>query len=185
VQIGTKPAVENCRSITAGGWVRAGIIRPGVRWSGSVHWRDGETGEVLASIGVEARADEDGTGLVRLRYTVTRHGEKEPVDLSVRLTSVPRYFGGRQWYFVCPLAVKGTRCGRRACKLYLRSGCSLFGCRVCLDLRYRSSQEAHAVERRERVLGQLAARYGGVRRLMNRVDQLSPGELLALIRAID
>jgi hypothetical protein len=86
---------------------------------------------------------------------------------------------------VCPLVGNGTRCGRRAAKLYLRDGCSLFGCRRCLGLTYRSSQEAHGAERRERALARLAARYGGMRRLMAGAGRLSPGELLALVRGLD
>jgi hypothetical protein len=184
MQFGTKPTVEGCRALAITGWVRDAVIRPGTWWSGSTSWRNKATGEPLGSIGVEARVDEDGTGLVRLTYKVTPYGgESVPVDLPVRLTSVPRHLGGRQWYFVCPLVVDGARCGRRAATLYLRDGCSLFGCRICLDLAYRSSQQAHAAERRDRVLAKLAW-HGGMRRLIAGADRLPPGELLALIRGL-
>ena len=82
--------------------------------------------------------------------TITLHyrwRDAEDVRIPVRLTSTPTQFGGRRWWFVCPLIVQGVACNRRSGKLYLPPGAQYFGCRKCHDLTYRSSQEAHQAER--------------------------------------
>jgi hypothetical protein len=87
---------------------------------------------------------------VHLHY---RWLDKENVDIPVRLEAMPTQFGGRRWWFICPLIARGIACNRRAGKLYLPAGAKYFGCRECHDLTYRSSQEAHQTERVFRRLG--------------------------------
>src|SRR5437868_3576307 len=82
--------------------------------------------------------------------TVTLHyrwRDSEDVRIPVLLETTPTQFGGRRWWFTCPLVVRGVHCCRRAAKLYLPPGARYFGCRRCHDLTYRSSQEAHHEER--------------------------------------
>lgn len=81
-----------------------------------------------------------------------RWRESEDVRIPVRLQTTPTQFGGRRWWFTCPLIVRGVACNRRVGKLYLPSGARYFGCRKCYDLTYRSSQEAHQAERMARFL---------------------------------
>jgi hypothetical protein len=81
---------------------------------------------------------------VHLHY---RWADKEDVNIPVRLEATPTQFGGRRWWFTCPLIVRGIACNRRAGKLYLPPGAKYFGCRTCHDLTYRSCQEAHQAER--------------------------------------
>ena len=81
---------------------------------------------------------------VHLHY---RCADKEDVKIPVRLEATPTQFGGRRWWFVCPLIVRGIACNRRAGKLYLPPNAKYFGCRKCYDLTYRSCQEAHQNER--------------------------------------
>lgn len=71
----------------------------------------------------------------------------ETVWLTVRLQTTPTQFGGRRWWFTCPLVVNGVPCERRVGKLYLPPGAKCFGCRTCHNLTYRSCQEAHQEER--------------------------------------
>jgi hypothetical protein len=73
--------------------------------------------------------------------------DTEDVRLPVRLETTPTQFGGKRWWFACPLVLNGMACNRRAGKLYLPPGARYFGCRTCHDLTYESSQEAHQVER--------------------------------------
>jgi hypothetical protein len=73
------------------------------------------------------------------------------------MVSTRPYFGGRRWWFVCPLIVRGIACNRRAGKLYLPPGAKYFGCRKCHDLTYESCQDSH---RFDRALGQLGADFG-------------------------
>jgi hypothetical protein len=78
--------------------------------------------------------------------------DAEDVSIPVQLTTTPTQFGGRRWWFICPLIVGGVECNRRAGKLYLPPGARYFGCRKCHRLTYRSCQEAH---REDRLFGQL------------------------------
>jgi hypothetical protein len=69
------------------------------------------------------------------------------VRTPIRLQSTRTNFGGRRWWFTCPLIVQGNFCNRRVGKLYRPPGRIYFGCRQCHDLTYQSCQEAHKVER--------------------------------------
>jgi hypothetical protein len=80
---------------------------------------------------------------VHLHY---RWGDKEDVNIAVRLTTTPT-FGRPRFWFVCPMIVRGVTCNRRGGKLYLPPGAKYFGCRKCHHLTYRSCQEAHQTER--------------------------------------
>jgi hypothetical protein len=82
--------------------------------------------------------------------TLTLHyrlRDNEDVRISVRLEMTPTQFGGRRWWFTCPLSVRGLACHQRADKLYLPPGARYFGCRTCHNLTYRSSQLAHQDDR--------------------------------------
>lgn len=81
--------------------------------------------------------------------TITLHylWDGEDVRIPIRLQSTPVHFGGQRWWFTCPSIVGGEDCNRRVGKLYLPPGARCFGCRKCHDLTYRSSREAHQMER--------------------------------------
>jgi hypothetical protein len=76
-----------------------------------------------------------------------RWRDSEDVRIPVRLQSTSTQFGGKRWWFTCPLIVNGVACSRRMGKLYLAPGAKYFGCRTCHGLTYRSCQEAHQTER--------------------------------------
>ncbi len=66
------------------------------------------------------------------------------------LSTRPNY-GGVRWWFACPRLRDGCPCARRVRRLYLRRG--YFACRLCHDLTYRSSQEAHRLGRMFKMSG--------------------------------
>lgn len=70
--------------------------------------------------------------VIRSDYKVS----EEPFSYKVYFSSTECNYGGSRLWFVCPLVVKGVRCGRRCRILYLDNG--LFGCRYCHQLSYRS-----------------------------------------------
>jgi hypothetical protein len=76
-----------------------------------------------------------------------RWPDGDDVRIVVPLQTTPTQFGGTRWWFTCPLSVNGVECNRRVRKLYLPHGAQYFGCRVCHDLTYQSSQTAHFSER--------------------------------------
>lgn len=94
-----------------------------------------------------------------LRLTYRWRGVDE-VSIPIRLQHTSPKFGGRRWWFTCPLRVDGTPCGRRVRKLYLPPESRYFGCRHCHRLTYRSCQQAHKQERTARFLArQLGITY--------------------------
>jgi hypothetical protein len=181
----TKPRVERCHSLATSLLVRKGVIEPGAWRSSMVTWSNSITGEQVSAIGIDTVAYDDGTGLVRLRYTLTgSDGQREPLDYPVRLVTTRPHLGGVRWWFICPLVQNGVPCGRRVAKLYRRG--RYFGCRACHGLAYRSSQEAHQAERNRRMLGKILARHRmSLPRLVESASSLSSSEFLYLVRALD
>lgn len=73
---------------------------------------------------------------VRLIYTITKaSGEKKSFDYEVLIETTPCHYGGERWWFLCPV------CFRRCRIIYQPPGQSIFACRICHDLSYRSRQE--------------------------------------------
>src|SRR5262247_2165336 len=74
---------------------RRGLIAPGsttdpheIRWVNS-------NGEVIASGWISADMQSDSEGLFNIQM-----GE---LDQQITLSTFPRHYGGRQWFFVCPV----------------------------------------------------------------------------------
>lgn len=112
----------------------------GVR-GGQITWTRG-VDENKSSVGIQVDTASVNQN-VKLNYTVTdRHsGEKTDHNYHIQLATTPCNFGGKRYWFICPLIKRGITCNRRARKLYSLNG--LFGCRVCHDLAYSSQNENH------------------------------------------
>jgi len=135
-----KTTVEECKSIDTT-FLKKHDYFCGFRWGGMNWTRNGEeTGSISFRVSVEEWAGE-----INFQYTQTqRHsGEKENLDYPVRLTATPCHYGGKRWWFICPLIRNGWACNRRVLKLYLGGG-KYFGCRHCYNLTYTSCQEHDA-----------------------------------------
>jgi hypothetical protein len=136
---GSKPIVESCyvldvlRLMHGPNPLRVGL-------GGTITWSDNIIGEVRAAISFSVMPAGDGQ-LLELKYKVN----DQPVEIPVQMSATRPRFGGRRWWFTCPLVVNNIPCNRRVRKLYLRG--RYFGCRKCHDLVYRTSQEAHKAER--------------------------------------
>lgn len=116
----------------------------GMRWGGC-NWN--RNGEQTGSIGFSVSTLE-GDEYVRFQYTQTDRNTdaKTELDYKARIVSTPCHFGGRRWWFICPLVVNGLACYRRVGVLYLGNG-KYFGCRHCHNLTYESSKESHKFDR--------------------------------------
>jgi hypothetical protein len=149
-----KTTVEECLSIDANRWTREGILRAGVRVSGSWAWTY-RSGRGFA-VNYDVDAPDLARPSVRLWYSwIWRSSrQEESADYSVRLGVTQPHFGGLRWWFLCPLTLNGRPCGRRVGKLYLPPHARYFGCRHCHQLTYSSCQESH--------------KYDGLYRLMAR-----------------
>lgn len=142
--------VEECKSIATKFLNRDHFLDGGLR-SGELTWS--RNGEKIGSAGCTVSVL-SGDEYVRLQYTYTNRntGEKADIDYKVRLVSTPCQYGGRRWWFICPLISNGSACGRRVGVLYAGGG-KYFGCRHCYNLTYESCKESHKFDSLFRRLG--------------------------------
>ncbi len=128
---------DDLRRLSVGDLKRAGMLC-GFYRGGSLTWENGFTG-TKNSVGITVSYWDD-TPCLTLNYTITRaSGEKKDINYRVNLTTTACYFGGKRYWFICPLTSNGKYCGRRVSKLYL--GEDYFGCRHCYNLTYNSRNE--------------------------------------------
>ena len=142
--------VEDCKTITTMFLNEHNYFDSIVR-NGGMNWN--RNGEETGSIGFVISMEECDE-YIRFKYTHTDRNtdEKIELDYKARLTWTSCYFGGRRWWFVCPLVIDGRACNRRVGSLHLASS-KYFGCRHCFNLTYRSSQESHQYDSLYRRLG--------------------------------
>jgi len=91
---------DEVKTVTIGGLRRLGYLRPGAIVSGSYRWTRG--GKPSGWIDVTANLPER---FLQLDYRVNGG---ELISYRVRLESLPKHFGGCEWYFICPAT--GKRC---------------------------------------------------------------------------
>lgn len=132
---GGRPTVEDALALDLAVLLRKGLIRPGDTVASSLHWRNTRTGSETASIGYCCTMT-DVAGTFGADYVVTRRGERVPVSLSIGLASSPQPFGGRRWWWICPVT------GRRVAKLFKPPSGDRFASRQAWGLAYRSQREA-------------------------------------------
>ncbi len=129
-----KHTVEEGLILSVSDLSRLGAFVP--RWKqNSFRWRQGN--HICATAEYSSITYRDGTGLLGLHYT--SRGE-EVHDWISLLSTVPRY-GGRRWWFKCPLT------GLQTSKLYLPPGGTGFASRQAHDLTYRSCQQSGSFAR--------------------------------------
>ncbi len=104
---------------------------------------------VTLSYALSKDYSEEGGPLVEIASAYVRRDPFGPrVELRVELLSTEPNFGGRRWYFRCPLVREDGRvCDGRVAKLWLPKGQRFFGCTACHDLTHKSSLECHDFDR--------------------------------------
>lgn len=135
---GTCYKVEECLTLDATRWQRDGFFRGCESRIGAWEWRNSVTGKATCSIGYRVEPA-GGAWQVHLNYTITQ--TREALDYHLRLAATRPQYGGRRWWFLCPLTVNGGSCGRRVRKLYIPPHCKYFGCRYCYNLTYQCGSE--------------------------------------------
>ena len=103
---------------------------------GQLIWTNSRSGKTN-SIGIQTDIKEDA-GSLRLYYTQTdqESGQSKDFDYKILITSTPCHYGGRRFWFICPLSVRNQYCGRRINVLFKLG--DYFGCRKCHRLTYAS-----------------------------------------------
>jgi hypothetical protein len=135
-QWGKNLTVEDGLSLSLTALMKKKAVVPGSWTRGSWAWSY-EGCEPHARIRHEANLIDPDAAWVRLTYTASGH----PMDYPVRLVTTRPTYGGRRWWFLCPLVRKDGGPPRRAAKLYLPPGGRYFGSRDAYGLTYRSCQE--------------------------------------------
>lgn len=107
---------------------------------GSIKWTYGMSGNE-SSIGFIVKINGSDSDNVRLQYIHTSRGtsEKESMDYKVELTTTSCNYGGKRYWFICPLSKDGKYCGRRVGVLF--SIGKWFGCRHCGEIAYAKQME--------------------------------------------
>ena len=151
-----KYTVEDCLSLDLNKLIQKKLIGP---WntSGNLVWTSTGTGEKKASCGFQVEVLHQDSILLTLNYTVTIREEKHEVKLPIQLETTRPNFGGKRWWFLCPLVKNNVPCKQRAGKLHKPPGGLYFGCRHCYSLTYTSCQESHQFDR---LYGHMAMRMG-------------------------
>lgn len=146
-----KTCTEDMRGLDVRRMQRDGRLVPGA----SFNWRWSIRGEVIASIGVAVEADR-----VVLSYRQRdQGGEWKDVRYPVLIDRTPCNLGGSRLWWRCP----ATGCGRRVALLF---GGSVFACRHCHQLAYRSQRET-ADDRAGRRAGKIRDRLGWQAGILN------------------
>src|SRR5262245_32069463 len=93
--------------------VRWACIRPGFRGGPRItRWTNSYSGELLAEAIITSSTENPSEGWLRIQLG--------SLDQWIILISQPRHFGGRQWYFMCPVT------NRRASVLWMPPGANRF-----------------------------------------------------------
>lgn len=111
--------------------------------AGRIDWNSSFNGK--SSIGIEVSLNQQNSlgNYMRLLYTYThsRFGEKTDLDYKVSLVTTRCNYGGKRYWFICPLSINGRSCNRRVANLYMPPGSKYFGCRLCHNLTYQCQKE--------------------------------------------
>ena len=135
-----KNRVDEVRSIDILDLQCKDVFSKGSALSWTTSWS--RNGEVVASISYRVEAGENGPSGLCFIYTITDNysGEKKDYNYIIPVVSTPCHFGGKRWWFICPLIVNGRSCQRRCRIVYMPPGSEYFGCRECHQLTYESRQ---------------------------------------------
>jgi len=135
----SRSTTTNVRNFSIFDLRRWSKLEPDTSYYGaSVVWS--RHGEETARIGYSVSTVR-GNSYVQLSYKTQPYGEDwTSIDYKVPLEAVDCNFGGKRWFFRCPLYKSNRYCGRRVAVLYQIG--SYFGCRHCADLTYESCNES-------------------------------------------
>ena len=120
-------------------WLKKhGYLNGGWKYGG-IKWTYGSDNESSTGLTVTTSGSEDDN--IRLQYTHTSRGtdDKENMDYKVKLITTPCNYGGKRYWFICPLSKNGQYCGRRVGVLF--SIGKWFGCRHCGEIAYSSQMQ--------------------------------------------
>jgi hypothetical protein len=141
----TRSQAESSNSLSVFFLKKHGYFDKNLSWkSGTITWTYGYN-ENKSSISIAMRRDNWNTPnertFLNLNYTHTDHwgGEKSSMNFDIEMDATPCRYGGKRYWFICPLTKNGQYCGRRVGVIY--SIGKWFGCRHCGNIAYQSQFE--------------------------------------------
>jgi hypothetical protein len=132
-----KATVEDGLTLSMKALIDKRAFVPGSQTSGSWAWLY-PGNEPHARIRYVANLRNPDDAWCELSYTANGH----PVTSFIRLTTTTPRYGGRRWWFLCPLPREDGGPPRRVAKLHLPPGGRYFGSREAYDLTYTSCRES-------------------------------------------
>lgn len=136
--------------------IRDKLVKAGLRKNGTLTWTNTRTGKKIADIGYEIDTFEPADMWLRVYYTSTIHDEKHSMDYKIRLTTTTPHYGGKRFWFICPLTHKRTSV------LYSPPGGKYFASRHAYNLKYKSQSEGpldRAISRKWRIVHKTGGTY--------------------------
>lgn len=116
--------------------VKGGFLQEGIRRSGTTTWSTIRMGitQLGSSVSFTVNPLDNDNKYVQVQYSNSK--TKEFFDYKISFTTTYPNYGGKRWWWICPI----TKCGRRVGVLYLTN--KYFACRHCLNLSYESQNES-------------------------------------------
>lgn len=119
------------------GYLDGGVRYGGIKWTYGMSGNESSIAFTVTTNGSEG----DNIKNIKLKYTHTNRGtgEKEDMDYGIELATTFCNYGGKRYWFVCPLSKNGKYCGRRVGVLF--SIGKWFGCRHCGEIAYAAQMK--------------------------------------------
>lgn len=108
--------------------------------SGRIEWSSGHGNKNSVGMSVDVMG-ENPYMILNYIHTDKFTNEKNHYNYKILLTTSPCHYGGKRYWFICPLVTNGRLCMRRVGVLYHGGNYGYFGCRHCLDIGYSSKNE--------------------------------------------
>lgn len=133
--------VEECYALVVEDLMRAGFFSAQNGTNCTVTWTNGDGTEPFR-VGLRLLTAAPGRlALIFCYDTASFHALKaNRVEYRVEIIARPCRFGSRRYLFLCPVGRQGLRCNKPIRKLYLPPDGTVFGCRDCYNLTYKSCQ---------------------------------------------
>lgn len=127
----TRNTVEDCLPLSSVDLRRAGLFRAGPGSHCTLGWPEDRSCKSTAVFAATS-------GRVYLQLENQFHGNIQSQSIELVITRCR--FGGRRFWFLCPLIWNDRPCAGKVLKLYCPPGEVFFGCRRCYYLTYTSAQ---------------------------------------------
>ncbi len=118
-----KSTADDCLQLDSNNFARCGSFKLGMRY-GNIKWSQGE--HEIGTCGYWSDIRESEASISFL------YNERH---VPIRLSWYAPGFGGRRYFFLCPV------CGRRTRTLFFNQ--AAIACRICHDLTYESCNKSH------------------------------------------